>query len=59
METWTQDGTGGRRTKTLQLGNVTVNIHRPMLSDKQQAAQAESVKRAMLNLLRADKEKEQ
>lgn len=58
METWTTDGTG-RRTKTLQLGSVTVNIHRPLLSEKQEAKQAECVKRAMLNLLRADKDKEQ
>lgn len=57
MGAWTQDATG-LRTKTLQLGNVTVNIHRPQLSEKQTAKQAESVKRAMLNLVRAEKEKE-
>lgn len=57
MRAWTTDATGLRK-KTLQLGNVTVNIHRPQLSEKQTAKQAESVKRAMLNLVRAEKEKE-
>ena len=37
------------RTKTIQIGNATICIHQPILSDKERAKREEAVKAALRN----------
>ena len=41
------------RTKTIVVGNAVVNIHRPILSDKERVEREEMVKTALANFGRA------
>lgn len=41
------------RTKVIQVGNVTVTLRRPVLSDAERISREEQVKRAILNLAEA------
>ena len=38
----------GYRTKTVKIGNVTVEIHRPLLDAAEQAKREEQVKQALV-----------
>lgn len=43
----------GYRTKTIQVGNVTVEIHRPILTDVEQSKRENQVKDALMVFARA------
>lgn len=41
----------GHYTKTMQIGNCTVTVHRPILDDKERAKAEEKVRDALRGLL--------
>lgn len=44
---WVTDIHPGYRTKTIQVGNATIEINRPILSPEEQARREETVKQAL------------
>lgn len=44
------------RTKTIVVGNCTINIHQPILTDKERAERESMVKTALANFGRAMEE---
>ena len=51
---WVTDIKEGYRTKTIQVGNCTVRIHRPILDEKERARREEQVIDALKGLLRKE-----
>ena len=45
---WVTGFREGYRTKTVKIGNVTVEIHRPLLDAAEQAQREEQLKRALV-----------
>ena len=46
---WVTDIHPGYRTKTIKVGNATIEINRPILSPEEQARREEKVKQALMN----------
>jgi hypothetical protein len=44
----------GYRTKTVQVGNCTVRIHRPILDDQERARAEEQVRDALRGLIKKE-----
>ena len=42
----------GYQTKTIQIGNCTVNIHRPILDDQERAKRENQVRDALRGLIK-------
>ena len=51
---WVTDIKEGYRTKTIQVGNCTVRIHKPILDEKERARREEQVIDALKGLLRKE-----
>lgn len=51
-DNWTTDVRPGYRTKTLQYGNCTIVVHRPILSDAERAKREREVVTAMESAMR-------
>jgi hypothetical protein len=51
-EEWVTDFKEGYRTKTIQVGNCTVRIHRPILNDQERARAEEQVRDALRGLIK-------
>lgn len=49
---WVTDYKEGYRTKTIQVGNCTVRIHRPILDDQERAKREERVIDALKGLMK-------
>jgi hypothetical protein len=49
---WVTDFKEGYRTKTIQVGNCTVRVHRPILDDEERARREEQVRDALRGLMR-------
>lgn len=49
---WVTGIKDGYRTKTIQVGNCTVRIHRPILDDQERARREEQVRDALRCLIR-------
>jgi hypothetical protein len=49
---WVTDFKPGFRTKTVQIGNNTVRIHRPILDDQERARREEQVIDALRGLIK-------
>jgi hypothetical protein len=48
----------GYRTKTIQVGNCTVRINRPILDDQERARREEQLRDALRGLIRKELENE-
>lgn len=48
----------GYRTKVIQVGNATIEIHRPILTDDERRKQEENVTHALMGLLKGIKDYE-
>ena len=46
---WVTDIHPGYRTRTIKVGNATIEINRPILSPEEQARREEKVKQALMN----------
>ena len=51
-ESWVTGIKDGYQTKTMQIGNCTVRVHRPILDDQERAKREEQVKDALRSLIR-------
>ena len=51
-DNWTTDVRPGYRTKTIQHGNCTIIVHRPILSDEERARREREVINAMETVMR-------
>ena len=51
-EEWVEGIHPGYRTKTMQVGNCTVRIHRPILSEQERARAEEKVRDALRGLIK-------
>ena len=49
---WVTDYKEGYRTKTIQVGNCLVRIHRPILDDQERARREEQVRDALRSLIK-------
>lgn len=49
---WFSDIKDGYRTKTFQVGNCTVTVHRPLLDADEQKRREEQVRNALKGLIR-------
>ena len=49
---WATDQKEGYYTKTIQVGNCTVTVHRPILDDQERARREEQVRDALKGLIR-------
>ena len=58
MNDWATDIRPGYRTKTIQVGNATIEIHRPILTDDERRKQEENVTHALMGLLKGTKDYE-
>ena len=52
MDEWVTGQKEGYRTKTVQVGNCTVRVHRPILDDRERARREEQVRDALRGLMR-------
>ena len=52
LENWATDVKAGYRTKTMQVGNCTVVVHRPILDAKEQSRREEQVRSALRGLIK-------
>lgn len=48
----------GYRTKVIQVGNATIEIHRPILTDDERRKQEENVTHALMGLIKGAKDYE-
>ena len=46
---WRTDINPGYRTKTIKVGNATIEINRPILAPEEQARREEAVRQALMN----------
>lgn len=53
MDTWTNT-TPGYRTKTIKRDNITIVIHRPILSEKERAKSERLIETALTNYARSN-----
>ena len=51
-ESWVTGIQEGYRTKTMQVGNCTVRVHRPILDDQERAKREERVIDALKGLIK-------
>ena len=51
-ECWVTGIKDGYRTKTIQVGNCTVRIHRPILNEQERARAEEQVRDALRGLMK-------
>lgn len=51
-DAWVTDYKEGYRTKTIQVGNCKVTVHRPILDDKERAKREERVIDALKGLIK-------
>ena len=49
---WQTDQKEGYKTMTVQIGNCTVTVHRPILNDQEKAKREEKVRDALKGLKR-------
>ena len=49
---WTTDVHKGYRTKVLKVGNCTIEIHRPILTDDERRKQEENVTHALMGFMK-------
>lgn len=47
MSEWVTDITDGYRTKTIKVGNCTIEINRPILSPEEMARREETLRQAL------------
>lgn len=52
QDQWKAGEKEGYQTKTVQIGNCTVTIHRPILDDQERARREEQVKTALRGLMK-------
>lgn len=52
MDEWVTDQKVGYRTKTVQVGNCTVRVHRPILDDQERARAEDQVRDALRGLIK-------
>ena len=52
QDQWQTNQKEGYYTKTLQVGNCTVTVHRPILDDQERARREEKVRDALKGLIR-------
>lgn len=52
---WETGHKDGHKTKTMQIGNCTVTVHRPTLDDRDRAKQEEKVRDALKGLIKKGK----
>ena len=52
MDEWVTDQKEGYRTKTVQVGNCTVRVHRPILDDQDRARREDQVREALRALIK-------
>lgn len=57
-EGWTTGIRDGYRTKVIQVGNATIEIHRPILTDDERRKQEENVTHALMGYLKGTKDYE-
>ena len=55
---WTTGIREGYRTKVIQVGNATVEIHRPILTDDERRKQEDNVTHALMGFGKGTKEYE-
>ena len=53
-ESWVTGIKDGYKTKTMQIGNCTVRVHRPILDDQERAKREEQVKDALRGLIKKE-----
>lgn len=51
---WVTGIKDGYKTKTVQVGNCTVRIHRPILDDQERARREDQVRDALRGLIRKE-----
>ena len=51
-ETWVTGIKEGYRTMTVQVGNCTATVHRPILDDQERAKREEAVRQALAHLIK-------
>ena len=49
---WVTDVKPGYRSKTMQIGNCKVTVHRPILDDQERAKREEQVRDALRGLIK-------
>lgn len=49
---WTTGIREGYRTKVIQVGNATIEIHRPILTDEERRKQEENVTHALMGFMK-------
>lgn len=52
MDEWKSGIKDGYRTKTMQVGNCTVRVHRPIMDDQEMVRAEERVRDALRGLIR-------
>ena len=55
---WSTGIREGYLTKVIQVGNATIEIHRPILTDEERRKQEENVTHALMGLLKGIKDYE-
>ena len=58
MSDWTTGIREGYRTKTIQVGNATIEIHRPILTDNERAKREDQVRDALKGFVKGTKDNE-
>ena len=53
-ESWVTGIKDGYQTKTMQIGNCTVRVHRPILDDQERAKREEQVRDALRGLIKKE-----